>query len=136
MKMTKDGKRCSLVTGVSLRPASPRTHALKAQWRLWYDYGITMFIPIARSVFMRRVATKVAVSIPDDLYHAVERTRKKSGKSRSAVVQDALRVWLRREHEAVLVREYEAAYRRRPESRREVKAAEATAVRLLAGTEW
>ena len=40
---------------------------------------------------MPRVATKVAVSIPNDLYGAVERARKKHGKSRSAVMQDALR---------------------------------------------
>jgi len=85
---------------------------------------------------MRSLATKVAVSIPDDLYRAIERARKKSGRSRSAVVQDALRFWLEQQRDAVLVREYEAAYRRNPESRREVKAAEAAAVRLLAGTEW
>ena len=82
---------------------------------------------------MPRVATKVAVSIPDDLYRAVERARKKHGKSRSAVMQDALRYWLRHQAEVALVQEYEAGYRRRPETRREVKAAEAAAVRLLRG---
>ena len=85
---------------------------------------------------MPKVATKVAVSIPDDLYRAVERARKRSGKSRSAVMQDALRHWLRRQAEAALVREYEAGYRRTPESRREIKAAEAAAVRLLPAEDW
>ena len=85
---------------------------------------------------MARVATKVAVSIPDTLYREVERTRKRSGKSRSAVMQDALRVWLRHEAHAALVRQYEAGYRKRPETPREVKAAEAAAVRLLAAEEW
>jgi metal-responsive CopG/Arc/MetJ family transcriptional regulator len=85
---------------------------------------------------MPKVATKVAVSIPNDLYREVERARKKSRKSRSAVMQDALRSWLKQEAQAVLVREYEAGYRKRPESRREVKAAEAAAVRLLAAEEW
>src|SRR5437867_3485453 len=33
---------------------------------------------------MAKAATKVAVSIPDDLYRAVERARRKSGKTRSA----------------------------------------------------
>lgn len=85
---------------------------------------------------MAKVATKVAVSIPADLYRAVERVRKRRRKSRSAVVQDALRNWLRLEAEAALVREYEEGYRRKPESRPEVKAADAAAARVLAATEW
>ncbi len=74
---------------------------------------------------MGRGATKVAVSIPDDLYQAIEKIRKIRRASRSAVVQDALRHWLHQQAQSARVREYEAGYRRRPESRREVKAAEA-----------
>jgi metal-responsive CopG/Arc/MetJ family transcriptional regulator len=85
---------------------------------------------------MGRLATKVAVSIPGPLYLAVERARKASGKSRSAVIQDALRHWLDSQAQAALVREYEAGYRRKPEGRREIKAAEAAAVRLLATQAW
>ncbi|MBI2160748.1 MAG: ribbon-helix-helix protein, CopG family [Candidatus Rokubacteria bacterium] len=85
---------------------------------------------------MARVATKVAVSIPDDLYRAIEKARRRSGKSRSAVMQDALRHWLQHQAQVALVREYEAGYRRRPESRREVKAAQAAAVRLLSTEDW
>jgi len=85
---------------------------------------------------MARTATKVAVSIPNPLYRVVERVRKTSGKSRSAVVQAALRYWLEQEAQADLVREYEAGYRRKPEGPREVKAAQAAAVRLLASEDW
>ena len=85
---------------------------------------------------MAKPATKVAISIPSDLYQAVERVRKASGKSRSAVVQDALRYWLHSQAHAALVREYEAGYRRRPEGRREIKAAAAAAVRLLSTEDW
>jgi metal-responsive CopG/Arc/MetJ family transcriptional regulator len=85
---------------------------------------------------MAKTATKIAVSLPEDLYRAVERARKKSGRSRSGVMQDALRYWLERQEEAPLVREYEAGYRRKPEGKREVKAAKAAAVRLLATSEW
>lgn len=85
---------------------------------------------------MARLATKVAVSIPGTLYQAVERARKASGKSRSAVIQDALRHWLDCQRQAALVREYEAGYRRKPEGRREIKAAEAAAVRLLSTEDW
>jgi len=85
---------------------------------------------------MARPATKVAISIPSSLYQAVERVRKASGKSRSAVIQDALRHWLDSHAQAALVREYEAGYRRKPEGRREIKAAEAAAVRLLSAEDW
>ena len=85
---------------------------------------------------MPKVATKVAVSIPDDLYRAIERARKRHRKTRSAVMQDALRYWLRHENEIALVREYEEGYRRKPESRREIKAAEAAAVRVLSAEKW
>ena len=85
---------------------------------------------------MSKVATKVAVSLPDDLYRAVEQACKKSGKSRSAVMQDALHHWLRQQEQAVLIREYEAGYQKKPESKQEVNAAEASAARLLAAEDW
>ena len=85
---------------------------------------------------MARPATKVAVSIPSALYQAVERVRKASGQSRSAVIQDALRYWLDSQAQGALVREYEAGYRRKPEGRREIKAAGVTAVRLLSTEDW
>ena len=85
---------------------------------------------------MAKMATKVAVSLPTDLYRAVERLRKKSGRTRSAVMQDALRHWLRHRAEIALVSEYEEGYRRTPEGRREIEAAEAAAVRLLAAEKW
>lgn len=85
---------------------------------------------------MANVARKVAVSIPDGLYRTVERVRKARGKSRSAVIQDALRHWLHQQAEAGLVREYVAGYCRRPEGSREIKAAQAAAVRLLSAEDW
>lgn len=85
---------------------------------------------------MPKGATKIAISMPADLARAVERIRKRSGKSRSAIVQDALRHWLTEQDRTELVREYEAGYRRSPETRREIKAAEAAAVRLLSMDEW
>lgn len=80
---------------------------------------------------MARTATKVAVSLPATLFRAIERERRSAGKSRSAVVQEALRDWLRRRTQVDLVREYEAGYRTRPEGKGEVAAALATAVALL-----
>lgn len=85
---------------------------------------------------MSKIAKKVAVSLPDNLYRAVEQARKKSGKSRSAVMQDALHHWLRQQEQSVLIREYEAGYQKKPESKQEVKAAEASAVRLFVAEDW
>jgi metal-responsive CopG/Arc/MetJ family transcriptional regulator len=80
-------------------------------------------------------ATKVAVSIPDALFRAVERARRTARKSRSAVVQEALRDWLRRGTEGQLARDHEAGYRANPESRSDAEAALATASALLADDE-
>ena len=80
---------------------------------------------------MPRGAAKIAVSLPDELYRALEGARRRSGKSRSAAVQEAVREWLLRDARGQLVREYEEGYRRQPESGEEVEAALATAVGLL-----
>jgi len=80
---------------------------------------------------MSRGAAKIAVSLPDDLYRALEGARRRSGKSRSAAVQEAVREWLLREARGELVRDYEEGYRRDPESGEEIEAALATAVGLL-----
>ena len=76
-------------------------------------------------------AIKMAVSLPRALYRALEDARKRRVQTRSAAVQEALRQWLKSEARAQLVREYEEGYRRRPEGRREVDAAMATAIGLL-----
>jgi len=77
------------------------------------------------------VAVKMAVSVPQDLYRALEGARKRRAQTRSAAVQEALRQWLKTAAQAQLVQEYEAGYRRRPEGRREIDAAMATAIGLL-----
>jgi metal-responsive CopG/Arc/MetJ family transcriptional regulator len=80
---------------------------------------------------MSRGAAKIAFSLPDELYRALEGARRRAGKSRSAAVQEALRQWLLREARGELVREYEEGYRRDPESGEEIEAALGTAVGLL-----
>jgi metal-responsive CopG/Arc/MetJ family transcriptional regulator len=85
---------------------------------------------------MPKLATKVAVSLPEDLFRAVERVRRRSGRTRSAILQEALRHWLWRQREALLVGQYEAGYRAKPESRREIEAAAATAQDLFSSRDW
>ena len=76
---------------------------------------------------MPRLAAKIALSLPDDLFREMERVRRKRGTTRSALVQEALRLWLRQGAEATLVREWEEGYRRLPESATEIASAAATA---------
>ena len=76
---------------------------------------------------MPRSAAKIALSLPDALFREVERMRKRRKTTRSALVQEALRLWLRQQAEASLVREWEEGYRRLPESTAEIAAAEAGA---------
>ncbi len=81
-------------------------------------------------------SAKMAVSVPADLYRALERARKQRRAGRSEVVQEALRLWIDRQRELGLIGQYEAGYRQRPETAAEIRAAEAAAVRLLAAEEW
>ena len=73
-------------------------------------------------------AVKIAVTVPAQLYKAVESARKQHGRTRSAVVQEALRHWLRQQAQAALVREYEHGYQRKPEMKREIDAAIVTTI--------
>jgi metal-responsive CopG/Arc/MetJ family transcriptional regulator len=76
-------------------------------------------------------AVKVAVTVPAELFRELEGVRKRRAQSRSAAVQEALRQWLRTHKQTMLVREYEAGYRRRPETRREIDEALETSIGLL-----
>lgn len=42
----------------------------------------------------------------------------------------------KKQDKATLIRAYEAGYRRKPETRREIEAAQAAAIHLLGATEW
>ncbi len=80
---------------------------------------------------MARPAAKFAISIPQPLYKALEKARRESRRSRSAIVQEALSDWLSRGVQAELVREYELGYRTRRETPAEALAALATATALM-----
>ena len=81
-------------------------------------------------------ATKIGISVPQDLYRSAEQLRKRTGKSRSTLFQEALRIWVRQQRQREWIQQYEAGYRAKPESPREIQSAEAAAIRLLSGQEW
>lgn len=72
---------------------------------VWYDHGYTIRVPVK----------KVAFSLSPTLFRAVEAARRRARQSRSAVMQEALRLWIARDQEAQRVRRYVAGYARRPE---------------------
>lgn len=72
---------------------------------------------------------KIAVTVPTATYEAVERVRRRLGKSRSAAVALALQEWLRGLEVSDADQRYIEAYLRQPERVDEVRsiAAQATA---------
>lgn len=61
--------------------------------------------------------TKVAVSIPERVYQALERERERTHRSRSALVTEALRRWLQGSGATPEDEKYVQAYLRTPERR-------------------
>ncbi len=83
-----------------------------------------------------RNRNKVAVSLPQDLLDQVERMRKGSGETRSAVFERALEAYVATADQAASARRYVAAYQRRPERTGEQRAALAAALEALAAEPW
>ena len=82
-----------------------------------------------------RVA-KVAISLPRALLREVEKTRKATGLSRSAIVRMALEESMARRRRAVLVKQYVDGYRRFPETPADVAVAESAAADAFAREPW
>ena len=79
---------------------------------------------------------KVAISLPASLLKEVERLRRETGESRSAVIRRSLELLLGRAQHAEMVREYVGGYLAHPEGRSEVDAAMASAAEALAEEPW
>lgn len=67
-------------------------------------------------------AGKIAISMPPDVLEALERARATTGRSRSAIVTDAVRQWLRSGAMSQRDQRYVEAYLREPERLDEVAA--------------
>ena len=71
--------------------------------------------------------TKIAVTVPTEIYAVVEQMRRRLGKSRSSVVASALEGWIRSARRAEADRRYVEGYLRTPESVDEIAAVAAQA---------
>lgn len=65
---------------------------------------------------------KTAISIPREEFEFIEAMRKKTGKSRSRILVEALHSWMAGRRTEELEDVYEAGYRKKPESLVEVNA--------------
>ncbi len=70
--------------------------------------------------------SKIAISLPKEDFDKIERIRKKMGMERSAVIDTAIRYWLKGLEQEELVKRYEQGYRKKPENIQEIKAIEKT----------
>jgi metal-responsive CopG/Arc/MetJ family transcriptional regulator len=68
--------------------------------------------------------TKVAISLPKDDFKRIEEIRKELGVERSAIIDMAIRFWLKSIEEEKMIRQYEQGYQKKPESLEEIKAME------------
>ncbi|MBI4584519.1 MAG: ribbon-helix-helix protein, CopG family [Planctomycetes bacterium] len=79
---------------------------------------------------------KTAISIPREDFKVIESMRKKSGKSRSEILVEAWRAWLGTQEKEDLDRQYEEAYRKKPENLAEIKSALAASAPVWGKEEW
>jgi len=82
------------------------------------------------------VVGKIAISLPPDLLADIERLRRETGETRSALIRRAVEHLLCRIELDGMVREYVQGYLDHPESKSEVDAATASASDALEETPW
>lgn len=81
-------------------------------------------------------AVKLAISISDEDFSAIENIRKKEGLTRSGVITEAIHLLRNKEEKERLVRLYEEGYRKQPEKLPEIKALEKISLDVLSAEDW
>lgn len=79
---------------------------------------------------------KIAISLPVPFFRTLEKLRRKTGESRSALVRRLIEERLGQERKGARVEKYKDGYRKQPETAGEIAVAEATASALLAEEPW
>ena len=81
-------------------------------------------------------AEKIAISLPRATVRRIERLRRRSGQSRSALIRQAVERLFRDQEEATRILRYQEGYRKTPETPQEIAAAESAAAELLSQEPW
>ena len=79
---------------------------------------------------------KIAISLPDEVYQAVEKERLAKGESRSHFIRLAVEERLRRAREQEDVEQYIRGYQLYPETKEEIALAESTLHYAFEGESW
>lgn len=67
---------------------------------------------------------KIAISLPKEDYHKLERIRKELGWGRSTIIDKAIRFWLRHREQEDAIKRYQDGYRKKPDTIGEITAME------------
>jgi len=81
-------------------------------------------------------STKIAISLPGEVFNAVEKERKARGESRSKFFCRAVERLLRQERESSTIKAYIRGYQELPESVEEIEAAERIGTAVLREEPW
>jgi len=79
---------------------------------------------------------KIAISLPADVFRKVEKARKKTGESRSALIRRSIEYVLNKEEHDALVKQYIDGYTKYPETEEESKFCELTSSEILSEEPW
>ena len=79
---------------------------------------------------------KIAISLPSQMVKRMEKERKRTGETRSALVRRAIALLFAEKEREQRNRAYMAGYRAMPETEQEIRAAEAAAADPLTWDPW
>ena len=79
---------------------------------------------------------KIAISLSREVLSGIEKLRKETGESRSAIVRRGIQKLLQEKESAARIQSYLEGYRRQPETGAEIEAATLAATELLAREPW
>ncbi len=79
---------------------------------------------------------KIAISLPEAVYEALEKSRAKCGVSRSEYIRDAVEERLRREKEQADIERYIQGYKQFPETADEIAFANSLVHEVFAENPW
>ncbi|PKB78501.1 MAG: hypothetical protein BZY88_17970 [SAR202 cluster bacterium Io17-Chloro-G9] len=85
---------------------------------------------------MGEYMAKIAISLPDDIFQAVEKERLARGQSRSKFFRHAVEEHLRRQRERELEEQYVRGYLENPETPEELEWIFAAGLEALAENPW
>lgn len=80
--------------------------------------------------------TKVAITLPEEQFAAIERIRRRQRQPRSRIIQQAVAAYLSQEGLKDLVDAYEDGYRRKPESVADAGAYARASAEVLGAEDW